>query len=140
MRKNYLNRIEQLKNKMSEYNMNAFYITNLTNIRYLTGFTGSAASLLVTTKQQSFLSDGRYIEQSKNEVQECDIIISNEIHLKEIKKRNLLDNIDSLGFEGDHVSVTQYENIKKIFPLIKLIKTEMIVEHISAVKDQEEIN
>src|SRR5690606_25124965 len=42
----------------------ALLVTNLTNIRYLTGFTGSAALLVATGDRLVFVTDGRYRQQS----------------------------------------------------------------------------
>ena len=139
MRKIYLNRMSNVLDKMSCNDLEAIYITNLTNIRYLTGFTGSAGSLLILPEKQIFITDGRYIEQSKNQVKESEIIITNENHLLTIKKSNVLKDFKNLGFEGQHITYSQYESLSKAFSKLKLIKTEMIVEHISAVKDNEEI-
>ena len=93
MRKIYLNRMSNVLDKMSCNDLEAIYITNLTNIRYLTGFTGSAGSLLILPEKQIFITDGRYIEQSKNQVKESEIIITNENHLLTIKKSNVLKGI-----------------------------------------------
>ena len=79
MRKIYLNRLSKLHQNLNDNNLDAMYITNLTNIRYLTGFTGSAGSVLVLPDKQFFITDGRYIEQSKNQVKEFEIIITNEV-------------------------------------------------------------
>ena len=140
MRKIYLNRLHNLHQDLNDNNLDAMYITNLTNIRYLTGFTGSAGSVLVLPDKQIFITDGRYIEQSKNQVKEFEIIITNENHLNTIKKGGFLDTIHSLAFEGQHVSFSQYETIKNTFSSLKLIKTEMIIEHLAAIKDKEEID
>ena len=43
-------RIEKLKSIMSEKGYNAFYVANITNVRYLSGFTGSSGFLLLTDK------------------------------------------------------------------------------------------
>ena len=64
----YLNRQENLKNVLSENKLDGLLITNLTNIRYICGFTGSAGACLVTQEGQYFITDGRYIEQSKDQV------------------------------------------------------------------------
>jgi Xaa-Pro aminopeptidase len=61
----YTTRQENLKNVLAEKGLDGMLITNLTNIRYISGFTGSAASCLVTPSGQYFITDGRYIEQSK---------------------------------------------------------------------------
>ena len=61
-------RIDKLKDKIESLNLDGLYITNITNVRYLTGFTGSAGSILILKEKKHFFTDGRYIEQSKNQV------------------------------------------------------------------------
>ena len=68
-------RIDNLKEKLTSQKLDGLYITNLTNVRYLTGFTGSAGSLLILDETQHFFTDGRYIEQSKNQVKNSQIHI-----------------------------------------------------------------
>ena len=46
----------------------ALLVTNLTNIRYLTGFTGSAALLLVLPDDVVLVTDGRYRDQSAEQL------------------------------------------------------------------------
>ena len=46
----------------------ALLVTHLTNIRYLTGFTGSAALLLVRPDALTFVTDGRYEEQAAGQL------------------------------------------------------------------------
>ena len=48
------NRIYTLNEKLSEHNLDGIYVTNLTNVRYLTGFTGSAGSLLIINDKKHF--------------------------------------------------------------------------------------
>lgn len=68
----YIKRQNALKSVLGEKGLDGILISNLTNIRYICGFTGSAASCLVTPNGQFFISDGRYIEQAKNQVKGFD--------------------------------------------------------------------
>ena len=43
-------RLDQVSHKINDLGYDGFYISNLTNIRYLTGFTGSAGLLLIIEK------------------------------------------------------------------------------------------
>ena len=70
-------RMNQFKEKLASNKLNGAYVTNLTNVRYLTGFTGSAGSVLVINDNTHFFTDGRYIEQSKDQVKNCKIHIRN---------------------------------------------------------------
>ena len=59
------NRINKVKDSFNQHNIVGMYVTNLTNVRYLTGFTGSAGSLLLIGDENHFFTDGRYTEQVK---------------------------------------------------------------------------
>ncbi len=61
-------RLPRLRAEMETVGVDALLVTNLTNIRYLTGFTGSAALLLVTGADALFVTDGRYTTQSQAEL------------------------------------------------------------------------
>ncbi len=61
-------RIDRLRALFDQSQVDALLVTNLVNIRYLCGFTGSAALLLVTPDEVVFVSDGRYRDQSAAEI------------------------------------------------------------------------
>src|SRR4051812_38470515 len=61
-------RLGRLRAWMHDQTIDALLVTRLTNIRYLTGFTGSAATLLVGTDRALFVTDGRYRDQSAEEL------------------------------------------------------------------------
>ena len=77
----YSKRQEKLRQVLEENGLDGILITNLTNIKYICGFTGSAASCLVTIRGNYFITDGRYIEQSKDQVVGFKIFIDIEPHL-----------------------------------------------------------
>ncbi|MBH09796.1 MAG: hypothetical protein CMG74_05450 [Candidatus Marinimicrobia bacterium] len=135
----YDKRQEKLKKVISDKDLDGILITNLTNIRYICGFTGSAASCLVTPDGQYFISDGRYIEQSKNQVKGFDRFIGMDSHLSQIKDNNLNPKGLKIAFEGDHISYVQYENMKNYFPNTIWENTSMIIEDLASVKDSYEL-
>jgi Xaa-Pro aminopeptidase len=61
-------RLTRLQSRLQENNLNSLLITHLPNIRYLCGFTGSAAVLLVTEQGSILFTDGRYTTQAKEEI------------------------------------------------------------------------
>ena len=75
-------RLEKLKNELENQGLNGIVLTNLTSIRYICGFTGSAGTCLILPENQYFISDGRYNEQSKNQVKGFSRIIENISHLE----------------------------------------------------------
>ena len=136
----YEKRQHNLNNVLQKKELDGILITNLTNIRYICGFTGSAASCLVTPKGQYFITDGRYIEQSKAQVKGFEIFIDMSSHFSQIKTNNLLPSGLRLAFEGDHMSYAQYENMKEMFPNTNWENMSMILEDLASVKDEHELN
>ena len=97
----FQNRLDKLLNEINNLGYDGMYITNMTNIRYLTGFTGSAAILLIANENAYFLTDGRYIEQSKNEVQNAEVFIIKSNYFDSISDNKLLPKKGaSIAFEG----------------------------------------
>jgi len=132
-------RVDLFKQKISKQNFDGAYITNLTNIRYLTGFTGSAGSLLILDNKQYFFTDGRYIEQSKNQVKNCDIHITGSAHYQAIHSKKLINNDSKIGFESDYMSVGLFNQLNKTLHYINWQPFSGIIEKIAAVKDSLEI-
>ena len=136
----YFDRQEKLKNVIAEIGLDGMLITNLTNIRYICGFTGSAGTCLITTYGQSFITDGRYIEQSKDQVKGFDRYIDMDTNLAIIKKNKLINKDLKIGFEGDHVSFSLYDSMKRMFTDTCWESTKMILEDLASVKDQTELD
>ena len=135
----FQNRLNKLHEYISIKNYDGMYITNSTNIRYLTGFTGSAGLLLVLDQSAYFFTDGRYIQQSKEQVQNAKITIISNSYFDELKNHNLLSSKMNIGFESEHMSFSYYETMISNFPKINWISTNSIVENLAAIKDNEEI-
>ena len=135
----YSKRQQDLRKVLDERGLDGMLITNLTNIRYISGFTGSAASCLITPEGQYFITDGRYIEQSKAQVKGFERFIDMNSHLSQIKDNNLNPNGFKLAFEGDHMSYALYENMISVFPNTKWENSSMILEDLASVKDDHEL-
>jgi Xaa-Pro aminopeptidase len=135
----YSKRQQDLRKVLDERGLDGMLITNLTNVRYISGFTGSAASCLITPEGQFFITDGRYIEQSKAQVKGFERFIDMNSHLSQIKDNNLNPNGFKLAFEGDHMSYALYENMISMFPNTKWENSSMILEDLASVKDDHEL-
>ena len=120
-------RVQQLRDKLAEDSLDGILITNIPNVRYLSGFTGSSGSCLIYSDKAFFISDGRYLTQSKKQVKEMEIVIGSGRHENIIQKNDLIKKRMSLGIEGE------------IFPSIDWEPTFRYVEEIAAVKDVSEL-
>ena len=71
-------RLQRLQAALPDNKLEFLLITHLPNVRYLCGFTGSAAALLVGERGATLFTDGRYIAQAKAEVRNAGIAIGKE--------------------------------------------------------------
>ena len=136
----FLSRIDKLRQTLSNQGLDGIFITNLTSVKYITGFTGSAGSCLITEDESYFISDGRYDVQSKKQVSNMIRFIDFGNHISIIEKNKILKDGINLGFEGDHTSFSQYKAITNSFPKIEWKSTSMLMENLQAIKDESELN
>ena len=74
-----LARLRRLQPLLADNKLDFLLVTHLPNVRYLSGFTGSAAALLVSAEEGDVLfTDGRYIAQAKEEVKGASIVIASK--------------------------------------------------------------
>ena len=111
-----INRL-QLQIKPGQY----FYVTDLINIRYLTGFTGSNAALLVSDSNAILATDSRYEIQAATQVPELPAVIGRnfpELLLSKLQKSDYdperaqlgivyIDEIDKIARKSDNPSITR---------------------------------
>ena len=126
-----------LKKNLSSLGIDGILITDLKNVRYLTGFTGSSGFSLITKKNSVFITDFRYKEQAKTEVKGFSIKIERDERTETIKKLVKKYAIKKLGFEGNSVSYSMYNNLLK--KKIKLKALTDTVEDMRLIKSPEEI-
>jgi Xaa-Pro aminopeptidase len=136
----------RLRAALGEAECDALLVTNVTNIRYLTGFTGSAAMLLVTADELVFVTDGRYRDQATNELAAALVDARIEIGRDADAQREVLAaasaraGVGRLGLESESVTWAQQRRFGgEWFPEAKLVPTTGVVEGLREVKDAGEI-
>ena len=100
-----------LRGLLRAVDVEALLVTDLVNVRYLTGFTGSNATLLLHVDGDAasrFCTDGRYATQSAAEVRELERVIDRGGAVVLARAADGL-GVTRLGFESDVVTVDQHE-------------------------------
>lgn len=133
-----MSRIEKIKAILTELDLDAFYITHIPNIRYLSGFSGSSAYLIITKNKNYFFTDFRYKEQSKSQVKECEIIV-NFSPAEEIKNVINKNGYKNIAFESTHLTVHQLDQMKESYPGITFTAVPERIEKLTMIKTPEEI-
>src|SRR5438876_7384387 len=134
-----MSRREKLKALLNELSLDAFYVTHIPNIRYISGFSGSSANIVITKNSDYFLTDFRYKDQSAREVSGFEIIINYD-NVKEVKSIFSKASIKNAGFEANHLVFEGFENLKKSLNGIGLKPLNNKIEELTVQKTEEEIS
>jgi Xaa-Pro aminopeptidase len=133
----HISRLKNIRQSFKKKGTDGFLVTDLDNVRYLTGFSGSSGFLFVTEKENIFVTDFRYKEQSEKEVNGWDFIIERGDRLKIIRSLAKKNCVKNLGFE----SSVSYEFFKKLARTgINLIPSAGFIEKLREIKDRFEID
>jgi Xaa-Pro aminopeptidase len=119
--------------------VDALLITNLVNLRYVTGFTGSNGMAVVGPDIRRFITDFRYVEQAAEQVDGFDRELAPQ-EFNNALKEGWPDGPFRLGFEDQHVSFRRHARLRELLPeRIELVPAGGAVEKLRAVKDAGEV-
>ncbi len=138
---NFLKRRDRLRKSLRQHGASAVLVTNSTNVRYLTGFTGDDSYVLISGDGDLLLSDPRFEEQIEEECpglatfirQPGELLV--EVAVRELKKLKLR----SLAIEADSLSVSVFDYWQKELNVGSLVKGSGLVEALRVVKDKDEV-
>ena len=77
-----MNCAKAISDSLESRGVDGFLISNIINVRYVSGFSGSSGCILVTKKERVFCTDSRYEEQARQEYSGVEIYKSSFTHLK----------------------------------------------------------
>lgn len=136
-------RLPRLHEALADEDCDAFIVTNLTNIRWLSGFTGSAGTLVVSEKSSSaiLITDGRYAFQAPEETSDQDVEVQISASVTEQKEllKAAVDKTGSkrVGLEAEHVSWSRQQLLAEMFSSLEPLKG--VIEKLRRTKDPGEI-
>ena len=107
-----MSRADRVADLLAERSLDLLLVTNLVNVRYLTGYTGSNGIAIVGRDVRRFITDFRYVEQAAVEVEGFD---------REQASQDLVSGLAEgwpdgelrLGFEDDNVTVRRHERMRR---------------------------
>ncbi|WP_278548510.1 M24 family metallopeptidase [Paraclostridium bifermentans] len=131
------NRVLKLRAEMERLNLDAILIEESKNKRYISGFTGTAGSIIITKEKNILFTDFRYTQQAKNQTEDFEIV--------EISRTNPITNflkemdMKRLGFEDDKMSFSTYSNYKEALSSTEMIPLKGLMLDLRAIKDEKEL-
>jgi Xaa-Pro aminopeptidase len=135
-------RLDALRASRGFDGIDALIVTTLANVRYLTGFTGSAGVLVVTPTGALLTTDGRYRTQSAEQVAQAAATVEIAIGGMAEQRRTVqsfLSGSSNVGLEADNVSWSGQRLWADLLTAAELVPTTNAVEALREVKDAAEI-
>ncbi len=131
-------RIARLRRLLAREHLAGMVVSDLGNIRYLCGYTGSNGLLLVTRRDAWFYTDFRYKEQIRTEVKGC---------RKRVLTRDLVSHpppewrrpLGRLGVEEGNVTLARFDDFKKRFRRARLTRVRDLVLELRRAKQPDEV-
>jgi Xaa-Pro aminopeptidase len=138
---NYAERLAKLRGALGHANnCEALVVSDLTNVRYLCGFTGTAGMAVVTPQEAWFITDFRYQSQAAQQVPgEYSIVIAERGMWREAARLLKKAKVERIGFEAEHTSVAMLEEIESFIKPAQAVSTKRVVEDLRLHKDEDEI-
>ena len=143
---NHTARLRSLQQALTRHKLYGFVVMHPPNVRYLCGFTGSSAAVLVQGEGAVLFTDGRYTEQAHEEVQGAKVVIARKAPglaaaewLGRGRKKPGATR-RALGIEGDHLTVAARGWLMEALPRgFRVVEAPPLVEQARMIKDPDEL-
>jgi Xaa-Pro aminopeptidase len=133
-------RLNHLRDQLAEEQLDAIMITDPANRRYLSGFTGSAGTLFISSDHALLATDFRYYERVERQAPDFRLVKLTGRLLDVLPDVVAELGIRRLGFESDNVTVSLYNDIlASLTDSVELVATSNVVESIRVQKDEDEL-
>ena len=134
-----MNRADRVAARLADRGLDLLIVTDLVNLRYLTGFTGTNGIAVVGPDTRRFLTDFRYVERAKAEVEGFDLQPAPQ-ELRAALAEGWPAGPLRVGFEDQHVSVRRHAELRDTLPdRLELVAGGGVVEAERAVKEPGEV-
>lgn len=132
------NRVAAARGFLRRFDVDTIIFSDIKDIRYLSGFTGSEALLLLGESEIFLLTDSRYTTQASQEAIGCSVV---EFREKLSAVAALVGRIGaaSLGFQAASVSVSLHDDLARSLPDVRLVPLGSEIGLLRTIKDSLEI-
>ena len=142
-----MSRVQRVLDHIRELNLDGLFLVqnervSKKNVRYLSGFTGSTAYLVITPEKRVLTTDGRYTVQAAEQCEPYGFEIVPHVRpFTNALKKIVADlRIKRLGYETEAIMVSMFNSVKEALPDVELVPTTNIVENLRAHKDDDEVD
>lgn len=133
------NKIKWLREKIRGLDLQGMIISNPVNIKYLIGVDAEGV-LLITRKENHYITDSRYIEEVQSVLTiDDEIVLHNVTDVSPYDYENFFSFCENVGFEENYITYATYKNYMQKYKANNLEETEGILEKQRTIKDEYEI-
>src|SRR5664279_4306569 len=127
-------RLNEIQRHLSETGIEAFLVSDLLNVRYLSGYTGSSARLLITPDDAFIITDSRYEMQAAIECADFTLVLIDGQW--EATAVTLIRDInpETAVFEGNALNYLEWHSITSALPDTKLLPADNFVAQLRLIK------
>lgn len=137
-----VDRCERVQEILRERDLDAILITRDSNIRYVSGFTGSESFVVLSASDRVFITDSRYTEQAEQECARFRVVRYRDPYPSiEETLQNVASSlgIRRLGFERQSISFDLHSKISETLKGVEFVPTSGVVETPRYTKNPEEV-
>jgi Xaa-Pro aminopeptidase len=136
----YEQRRDKLKRLVKKSGADAILVSSVTNVGYLTGFTGDSSYLLLSPDQAIIFSDARYTTQLADECPDLECEIRGPgMNMLQLLSRALPGKFGKIALEASSLTVAFGERLKADLAKVEFLNTTGLVEELRMIKDKDEL-
>ena len=132
-------RIETLRGLAADHEAGAILVTYPPDLRWALGFTGSNGLLVVTEREASFVTDGRYTEQARVEVTDASVSIASGSLAEHVATNGLLSSAGGAVVASDHLTVASLHALEEALDGVDVRPVQALLSEAVARKREAEI-
>lgn len=135
-------RLESVRRALADKEIDALLLTNIVNIGYISGFTGSTAQALITPEEALLITDPRYTLRARQECPGFEIVTAtgSGSYGEALRETLAARAARRIGFEAGRVTYAQWQKLAADNPAPReWVPTEELVEDLRLVKDEGEV-
>lgn len=131
-------RIDRIREGLRDEEVNGIVVSNIKNVRYISGFTGDEGMAVVTEKNAYLIVDGRFTEQAENE-SKIEVVDFGGNFVGTIAKLLKKDDVKKCAFEGNDMTYSEATHMTETISFVEWKPLKDLFEKVRMIKDKGEI-
>lgn len=131
-------RIDRIRDELKIEEIDGIVVSNIKNVRYVTGFTGDEGMAIVTEKTAYLIVDGRFTEQAEQE-SKVEVIDYGGSFVNTISKLLEKDGVKKVAFEGNNMTYSEARHLIETINFVEWKPVKDLFERVRMIKDKSEI-